>query len=187
MYRANLVHPDAKPNRTHTGLAELEAAGHLAAVVTQNIDGLHQAAGSKTVYELHGSVERNHCLGRAHHFYSLSEIPARPVVPICPQCGAIVRPDVVLYGEALDTATVEASIDAINRADVLIVGGTSLAVYPAAGLLQYYPGRRLALINLTRTPMDSQADLVIHKPVDQIIGTVSDRLLHSGDPAAKGR
>ena len=186
-YRANLVHPDAKPNRTHTGLAELEAAGHLAAVVTQNIDGLHQAAGSKTVYELHGSVERNHCLGRAHHFYSLSEIPARPVVPICPQCGAIVRPDVVLYGEALDTATVEASIDAINRADVLIVGGTSLAVYPAAGLLQYYPGRRLALINLTRTPMDSQADLVIHKPVDQIIGTVSDRLLHSGDPAAKGR
>lgn len=93
----------------------------------------------------------------------------------------------MLYGEALDTATVEASIDAINRADVLIVGGTSLAVYPAAGLLQYYPGRRLALINLTRTPMDSQADLVIHKPVDQIIGTVSDRLLHSGDPAAKGR
>ena len=186
-YRANLVHPDAKPNRTHTGLAELEAAGHLAAVITQNIDGLHQKAGSKTVYELHGSVERNHCLGRAHHFYSLSEIPARPVVPICPQCGAIVRPDVVLYGEALDTATVEASIDAINRADVLIVGGTSLAVYPAAGLLQYYPGRRLALINLTRTPMDSQADLVIHKPVDQIIGTVSDRLLHSGDPAAKGR
>ena len=186
-YRAKMLAPWAEPNAAHRKLAQWEQEGRLKAVITQNIDGLHQKAGSKTVYELHGSVERNHCLGRAHHFYSLSEIPARPVVPICPQCGAIVRPDVVLYGEALDTATVEASIDAINRADVLIVGGTSLAVYPAAGLLQYYPGRRLALINLTRTPMDSQADLVIHKPVDQIIGTVSDRLLHSGDPAAKGR
>ena len=174
-YRANLVHPDAKPNRTHTGLAELEAAGHLAAVVTQNIDGLHQAAGSKTVYELHGSVERNHCLGRAHHFYSLSEIPARPVVPICPQCGAIVRPDVVLYGEALDTATVEASIDAINRADVLIVGGTSLTVYPAAGLIRYYGGNRLVLINRDETPYDGYANLIFREPIGQVLGSIKVR------------
>ena len=156
-------------------------------LVTQNIDGLHQAAGSKTVYELHGSVERNHCLGRAHHFYSLNEIPAQPVVPVCPQCGAMVRPDVVLYGEALDTATVEASVEAISRADVLVVGGTSLAVYPAAGLLQYYPGRKLALVNLSRTPMDSQADLVIHETVAQVVGKVCDQLYHRAHPIGGGR
>ncbi len=175
-HRTNLVHPEAKPNRAHIALAELESSGHLAAVITQNIDGLHQAAGSKTVFELHGSVERNFCMGRAHHEFSLNEIPDEPVVPRCPDCGAIIRPDVVLYGEGLDTATVDASIEAIQHADLLIVGGTSLNVYPAAGLLQYYPGRRLALINLSATPMDSRADLVIHEPVDEILGSVSDRV-----------
>ncbi len=176
-HRTNLVHPDAKPNRAHTALAELELSGHLAAVVTKNIDGLHQLAGSKTVYELHGSVERNHCMSRAHHAFGLDEIPDEPLVPICPLCGAIVRPDVVLYGEGLDPATVDASIEAIQQADALIVGGTSLNVYPAAGLLQYYPAHRLVLINLTSTPMDSRVDLVIHEPVDQVLGHVSD-LIH---------
>ncbi|WIY82726.1 NAD-dependent protein deacylase [Propionimicrobium sp. PCR01-08-3] len=178
-HRTNLVHPDAKPNRAHTALAELEKAGRLAAVITQNIDGLHQMAGSKTVYELHGSVERNYCMGAAHHFYPLDEIPDEPVVPICPKCGAIVRPDVVLYGEMLDPATIDASIEAIERADVLIVGGTSLNVYPAAGLLQYYRGRKLALINLSTTPMDSRADLVIADRVDEVLGEVCDRVLQS--------
>lgn len=168
-HRANLVHPQARPNPAHTALAALEAQGHLAAVVTQNIDGLHQAAGSKVVHELHGSVARNHCLGPGRHEYRLDEIPETPTVPKCPKCGAMIRPDVVLYGEALDPAVVDAAVAAIARADTLIVGGTSLAVYPAAGLLNYYRGNRLVLINLTPTPYDHRADLVINAPVGEVL------------------
>lgn len=176
-HRAELVHPEAKPNAAHIGLARLEQAGRLAAVVTQNIDGLHQAAGSRVVHELHGSVARNYCLGPAHHEFTLDEIPDDPVVPLCPHCGAMVRPDVVLYGEMLDEAVVQASIDAIRDADLVLVGGTSLAVYPAAGLLRYYRGERLALVNLDATPMDAQADLVIHAPIDEVLAEVCHRLL----------
>lgn len=175
-HRTNLVHPQARPNRAHTALAELEAQGRLKAVVTQNIDGLHQMAGSKIVYELHGSVERNHCLGRDHHEFTLDQIPDEPVVPVCPRCGAMVRPDVVLYGEGLDTDVVDAAIETIAAADVLIVGGTSLNVYPAAGLIDYYRGDRLVLINLSATPRDSRADLVIAAPIDQVLGEVVDNL-----------
>lgn len=171
-HRTNLVHPEAEPNRAHLALAELEAAGHLAAVITQNIDGLHQAAGSVVVHELHGSIARNHCLGRARHRFGLDEIPDEPVVPVCPHCGALVRPDVVLYGEALDEGVVEAAIAAIGAADVVLVGGTSLNVYPAAGLLRYYHGDRLVLVNLSATPYDSQADLVINAPIDEVLDEV---------------
>lgn len=175
-HRANLVHPEAKPNPAHTGLAELEAQGRLAAVVTQNIDGLHQLAGSRVVYELHGSVERYHCLGRDRHQFTLAQIPDEPVVPNCPRCGAMVRPDVVLYGEALDAEVVDAAVAAVRRADLLLIGGTSLNVYPAAGLLHYYRGDRLALVNLSETPMDCQADLVIHAPIDEVLAEVCRRL-----------
>jgi len=175
-HRANLVHPDAQPNPAHTGLAELEARGRLVAVVTQNIDGLHQKAGSRVVHELHGSVERNHCLGRGRHRFTLAQIPEEPVVPSCPQCGAMIRPDVVLYGEALDEGVVAASVAAVQHADVLLVGGTSLNVYPAAGLLHYYRGGRLAVVNLSETPMDHQADLVIHAPIDEVLAQVCRRL-----------
>lgn len=181
-HRENLVHPDARPNRAHTGLAELERHGRLSAVITQNIDGLHQKAGSQVVHELHGSVQRYFCLGRGRHQFVLEQIPDQPVVPACPSCGAMIRPDVVLYGEALDSDVVEASIAAVQQADVLLVGGTSLNVYPAAGLLHYYRGDRLALVNLTETPMDYQADLVIHSPIDQVIDRVCQRLF--GGPTA---
>lgn len=173
-HRTHLVHPEAKPNRAHLALARLEDSGHLAAVVTQNIDGLHQAAGSRTVHELHGSVERNHCVqcGRA---IDLADIPDAPVIPVCPDCGGMVRPDVVLYGEGLDEQVIDASIRAIQQADVLIVGGTSLNVYPAAGLIRYYRGHQLVLINLTETPADKGADLVIHSPIDEVLDTVVQR------------
>lgn len=175
-HRGNLVHPDARPNRAHRALAELETLGHLAAVVTQNIDGLHQSAGSSVVHELHGSVSRNHCLGPQRHRWRLDEIPDEPVVPQCPTCGAIVRPDVVLYGEALDMAVVDAAIEAITAADLLIVGGTSLNVYPAAGLIDYYRGDRLVLINLSATARDARADLVIAAPIDEVLDEAVARI-----------
>lgn len=158
-YRDKMICTDAEPNITHIKLAELEKQGKLKAVITQNIDGLHQKAGSKTVYELHGSVLRNYCM-KCHKFYDISAIISGSGVPEC-ECGGIIKPDVVLYEEGLDQEVLNASVAAISNADILVVGGTSLAVYPAAGLLQYYRKDKLVLINKSATPMDNKADLLI--------------------------
>lgn len=166
-YREKMLFPDARPNEAHRKLAQLEAAGKLAAVVTQNIDGLHQKAGSKTVYELHGSVSRNHCT-RCGRFYTLEEVMAAEGVPRC-ACGGVIKPNVVLYEEALDEDTVAGAVRAIRRADLLIVAGTSLVVYPAAGLIRYYRGDKLVLINLQPTPADGIANLVIHDKVGRVL------------------
>ena len=170
-YRNKMLFPDAQPNAAHLKLAELEAAGKLDAVVTQNIDGLHQAAGSKTVYELHGSVHRNFCM-KCRQFYGLDFMMETAGVPRCPVCGGVVKPDVVLYEEALDQETMEAAVLAIARADMLIIGGTSLAVYPAAGLIRYYRGNKLTLINKSPTPYDREADLVLNQPIGQVLGAI---------------
>lgn len=159
-YRAHLLHPDAVPNAAHRALAALEDRGRLSAVITQNIDGLHQAAGSRTVWELHGSVHRNTCV-RCGARYGLRWVLGTVGVPLCPSCGGIVRPDVVLYEEPLDPGVWAAAVGAIEDADCLIVGGTSLNVYPAAGLVDHYAGDRLVLINRTPTPYDRRADLVL--------------------------
>lgn len=158
-YRDKMICLDAKPNITHQKLAELEQAGKLIGVVTQNIDGLHQAAGSKKVWELHGSIHRNYCMdcGKSH---PLQVILDSSDIPHC-ECGGIIKPDVVLYEEGLDDTIVSGAIRAIAESDLLIVGGTSLAVYPAAGLLQYFQGKHLALINKSPTPLDKNADLVL--------------------------
>lgn len=158
-YRDKMLYLDAKPNKGHLALAKLEEMGKLTAVVTQNIDGLHQKAGNKVVYELHGSVLRNYCQ-RCGKFYSAQDIQKSQGIPTC-ECGGRIKPDVVLYEESLDQKTMEGAIRAIKEADMLIVGGTSLAVYPAAGLIHYYQGSHLVLINKTATPMDSRADLCI--------------------------
>lgn len=158
-YRDKMLYLDAKPNKGHLALAKLEEMGKLTAVVTQNIDGLHQKAGNKVVYELHGSVLRNYCQ-RCGKFYSAQEIQKSEGIPTC-ECGGRIKPDVVLYEESLAQKTMEGAIRAIREADMLIVGGTSLAVYPAAGLIHYYQGNHLVLINKTDTPMDSRADLCI--------------------------
>lgn len=171
-YRAKMLCLDAQPNAAHRKLAELEAAGKLKAVVTQNIDGLHQAAGSRTVYELHGSIHRNYCT-QCHAFYGPDFIAGGEGVPLCPVCGGLVKPDVVLYEEGLDQETVKGAVEAIRRADVLIVGGTSLVVYPAAGLINYYGGNRLVLINRDPTPCDAQADLVIHDSIGRVLGGIA--------------
>ena len=170
-YRNKMLFPDPVPNAAHLKLAELEAAGKLDAVVTQNIDGLHQAAGSKTVYELHGSVHRNFCM-KCRQFYGLDFMLESSGVPRCPVCGGVVKPDVVLYEEALDQETMEAAVLAISRADMLIIGGTSLAVYPAAGLIRYYRGDKLTLINKSPTPYDREADLVLNQPIGQVLGAI---------------
>ena len=141
-------------------------------MVTQNIDGLHQAAGSKTVYELHGSVHRNYCM-KCHQCYDLDFMVRGEGVPRCPVCGGVVKPDVVLYEEGLDQETMEAAVLAIARAEVLIIGGTSLAVYPAAGLINYYRGNRLVLINKSPTPYDRRADLVLSGPIGEILGAIT--------------
>ena len=171
-YRAKMLAPQAKPNAAHRKLAEWEAEGKLTAVVTQNIDGLHQAAGSRTVYELHGSIHRNYCT-QCHAFYGPDFIAGGEGVPLCPVCGGLVKPDVVLYEEGLDQETVKGAVEAIRRADVLIVGGTSLVVYPAAGLINYYGGNRLVLINRDPTPCDAQADLVIHDSIGRVLGGIA--------------
>ena len=158
-YRDKMLYLDAKPNKGHLALAKLEEMGKLTAVVTQNIDCLHQKAGNKVVYELHGSVLRNYCQ-RCGKFYSAQDIQKSQGIPTC-ECGGRIKPDVVLYEESLDQKTMEGAIRAIKEADMLIVGGTSLAVYPAAGLIHYYQGSHLVLINKTATPMDSRADLCI--------------------------
>ena len=158
-YRTRMIALDAKPNRAHTKLAELEAQGKLTAVVTQNIDGLHQMAGSKRVLELHGSVHRNICQ-RCGAVQSAEWIMGTTGVPRCPECGGPIKPDVVLYGESLDEDVIMASVNAIASADVLIIGGTSLVVYPAAGLVRYFRGSKLVICNLQPTPQDASADLV---------------------------
>ena len=169
-YRDKMLCLDAKPNAAHRKLAQLEGAGKLRAVVTQNIDGLHQLAGSKRVWELHGSVHRNRCMlcGRS---YPVEFIRDSKGVPAC-SCGGVVKPEVVLYEEALDSRVLEGALGDIERADMLIIGGTSLAVYPAASLVRYYRGRRLVLINKSPTPYDSHADLVISGPIGEILGAV---------------
>lgn len=165
-YRDKMLALDAKPNAAHLKLAELEAAGKLKAVITQNIDGLHQAAGSKEVLELHGSVLRNYCM-RCGAPYSAHDILNGTGIPKC-ECGGTIKPDVVLYEEGLDTETIEKSISYIRNADVLIIGGTSLAVYPAAGLIDYYKGDKLILVNKSATPRDKQADLLVQGAIGEI-------------------
>lgn len=165
-YRAKMLCLDAKPNAAHLKLAQWEQEGKLKAVVTQNIDGLHQAAGSKTVLELHGSVLRNYCES-CGKFYDAEYILHSEGVPSC-ECGGSIKPDVVLYEEGLDQKTLSNAIRCISEADVLIVGGTSLAVYPAAGLLDYYNGNKLVLVNKTPTPRDSIADLVVQGSIGEI-------------------
>ena len=165
-YREKMLPLGFEPNVTHKVLARLEQEGHLAAVVTQNIDGLHQKAGSRNVFELHGSVLRNYCV-KCHKFYPAETVRDARGVPLC-DCGGIIKPDVVLYEEALDDSTVAGAVSAIRHADLLIVGGTSLTVYPAAGLLQYYRGHRLVLINRDATPYDDYADLVFHESLGKI-------------------
>ena len=169
-YRDKMLIENAKPNITHLKLAELEKSGKLSAIVTQNIDGLHQAAGSKTVYELHGSTLRNYC-EKCHKFYDVNYIKNSQGVPLC-DCGGIIKPDVVLYEEGLDDSTISNSIKAIANADMLIVGGTSLAVYPAAGLLQYYTGNRLVLINKSSTPLDNNADLLLQCGLGEVFSQI---------------
>lgn len=158
-YRNKMLFPEVKPNRAHLALARLEQEGKVRAVITQNIDGLHQAAGSREVLELHGSVHRNYC-ERCGRFYSMEHILSCEGVPKC-SCGGVIKPDVVLYEEGLDDSVLSRSIEHIRNADVLIIGGTSLTVYPAAGLIDYYRGNKLVLINKSATSRDSQADLVI--------------------------
>lgn len=167
-YKDKLIYPDAKPNAAHIALAKLEEMGKLKAVVTQNIDGLHQAAGSKNVFELHGSVLRNYCMD-CNAFYDEKFILASEGIPTCPKCGGKVKPDVVLYEEGLDEATIQGSIAAISQADTLIIGGTSLIVYPAAGLINYFKGKNLILINKSTTSADSKADLVIHEAIGKVL------------------
>ena len=167
-YRDKMLCLTAKPNAAHLALARLEQRGKLSAIVTQNIDGLHQAAGSKKVFELHGSVHRNYCL-KCGKFYTAEDIEKSTGVPRC-TCGGLIKPDVVLYEEGLDQKCLMGAIQAIAQADLLIVGGTSLTVYPAAGLLQYYGGNRLVLINRDATPLDGQANLVFRDPIGQVLG-----------------
>lgn len=170
-YKENLVHRDAKPNAAHYALAKLEDEGKVKAVVTQNIDGLHQKAGSKNVFELHGSIMRNYCeeCGAFYDLdYIMDEKNCKNGVPYC-TCGGRIKPDVVLYGESLDNDTVVGAINAIAAADTLIIGGTSLVVYPAAGLINYFSGKNLVLINKTKTPYDNKANLVIYDSIGKVM------------------
>ena len=167
-YKNKMIYKDAKPNAAHLALAKLEEMGKLRAVITQNIDGLHQMAGSREVLELHGAVYRNYCL-KCGKFFTLDYVLASDGVPKCDECGGIVKPDVVLYEESLDMSVMEKSINHIENADVLIVAGTSLTVYPAAGLIRYYSGKNLILINKTKTLYDSIADLVINSSIGETL------------------
>lgn len=167
-YKKNLIYPEAKPNDCHIALAKLEGMGKLKAVVTQNIDGLHQAAGSKKVYELHGSVLRNYCM-KCHTFYDVNYIMKQEGIPYCEKCQGTVKPDVVLYEEGLDQEVIEGAVRAISKADTLIIGGTSLIVYPAAGLIDYFHGKNLILINKSETFADNRADLVINDDIAYVM------------------
>lgn len=167
-YREKMLYPDAKPNAAHLALARWEAEGRLRSVVTQNIDGLHTDAGSRRVWELHGSVRRNHCVA-CGRFYGLQAVVDTVGIPRC-ACGGVIKPDVVLYGEALEEQVLHGAVQDIRQADVLIVGGTSLNVYPAAGLLRYFSGDRLVVVNKTPTPADSGASLVLQGEIGRILG-----------------
>lgn len=167
-YKDKMLFLDAKPNEAHIGLARLEEQGKLKAVITQNIDGLHQAAGSREVLELHGSVHRNFCT-KCHKFFDLKYIVEAEGVPHCDDCGGIVKPDVVLYEEGLDQNTMRRAVEHISKADMLIIGGTSLAVYPAAGFIDYFSGKHLVIINKTPGARDKQADLVISDKIGEVL------------------
>ncbi len=178
-YREKMICLSAKPNGAHLKLAELEAAGKMTGVVTQNIDGLHQAAGSKKVFELHGSVLRNNCM-KCKSFYDVNFIldsgkEGESAVPVCPKCGGMVKPDVVLYEEGLDNDVIEGAVNAIATADTLIIGGTSLNVYPAASLIHYFRGNTIVLINKSPTSADSLAQLVISEGIGQVLGQITVR------------
>ncbi|EMJ6202786.1 NAD-dependent protein deacylase [Clostridioides difficile] len=168
-YKDKLIYPNAKPNNAHIALAKLEEMGKLKAVITQNIDGLHQMAGSKNVLELHGSIHRNYCTKCGKFFDLESMLNLGGNIPYCDNCGSIVKPDVVLYEEALDSDVITKTISAISNADLLIIGGTSLAVYPAASFIDYYKGDYIALINKANTVYDKSASLVINKPIGEVL------------------
>ena len=168
-YKDKLIYPEAKPNNAHKALAKLEEMGKLNAVITQNIDGLHQMAGSKKVLELHGSVHRNYCT-KCHKFFDLDEMLALPGnIPHCDKCGAVVKPDVVLYEKGLDNDVINETIKALTYADLLIIGGTSLVVYPAASFINYYRGRDMVLINKSSTGYDNMASLVINDAIGEVL------------------
>lgn len=171
-YQAKMLCDTAKPNAAHLKLAEMEQAGKLKAVITQNIDNLHQMAGSKNVLELHGSVYRNHCT-KCRKSYDFAYMKSSSGVPKCAACGATIKPDVVLYEEGLDQNTIQQSVHAIANAQALIIGGTSLAVYPAAGLIDYFQGEKLIVINKAPTPRDRQADLVISQPIGEVFSQIA--------------
>lgn len=168
-YKDKMMALDAKPNKAHYKLAQWEQEGKCRAVVTQNIDGLHQMAGSKKVLELHGSIHRNYCT-KCGKFFDAAYVKNSEGVPRCDACGGLVKPDVVLYEESLDSQTISDAVYAISHADVLIIGGTSLAVYPAAGMIDYFRGSHLVLINRSSTPRDSQADLIINDSIGEVFG-----------------
>lgn len=170
-YKDKMLYTDVIPNDAHKKLAELEAAGKVKAVVTQNIDGLHQAAGSKTVLELHGSVHRNYCMNCGKSF-DLKYVKESDGVPRCDECGGMIKPDVVLYEEGLDQNTLTETVKHISKADMLIVGGTSLAVYPAAGLIDYFNGKYLVVINMDKTPRDQYADIVINDKIGRVLSQI---------------
>lgn len=174
-YREKLLPQGIKPNAAHYKLAELEQKGILNAIITQNIDGLHQIAGSKNVFELHGSTLRNYCQ-ECGHFYNekiiLESIDSPDKLPHCKECGGLIKPDVVLYEEGLDQNIINGAVRALQNADTLIIGGTSLVVYPAAGLVDYFQGENLVLINKSETPQDNQANLVIHEPIGQVLSQI---------------
>ncbi len=174
-YKSKLIYPEAKPNNGHLALAKLEEIGKLKAIVTQNIDGLHQMAGSKNVFELHGSIHRNYCV-KCHEFYDEKFILNSDGVPTCTKCGGSVKPDVVLYEEGLDDSVIRGAINAISKADTLIIGGTSLVVYPAAGLIDYFKGSNLILINKSSTSADSKANLVIHDSIGKVLSEAVNSL-----------
>ena len=174
-YKEKLIYPNAKPNAAHIALAKLEKMGTHKAIVTQNIDGLHQLAGSKNVYELHGSVLRNYCMN-CHAFYDEKFILESKGIPTCPKCGGKVKPDVVLYEEGLDNDVITGAVRAISQTDTLIIGGTSLVVYPAAGLINYFRGKNLVLINKSSTSADNKANLVIHDSIGKVLGEAVNNL-----------
>ena len=170
-YRDKLIYEDAEPNACHKALAELEKQGKVKAVVTQNIDGLHQKAGSKVVYELHGSTLRNYC-ENCGTYYGIEKVTGTDGVPRCDKCGGTVKPDVVLYEEGLDSDVIDGAVRAISEADTLIIGGTTLIVYPAAGFIHYFRGKNLVLINMSETSADGNADLVIREPIGKVFEEV---------------
>lgn len=172
-YKKNLLYPNAKPNNAHYGLAKLEKEGKLKAVITQNIDDLHQKAGSKNVLELHGTLYKNYCMKCGKNF-DLDYVTKDYGITLCDKCGGVVRPDVVLYEEGLDQDVIRNSVKYISEADVLIVGGTSLAVYPAAGLIDYFRGNKLILINKSVTPYDKKADLIINENIGEVFKEICD-------------